>query len=231
MPQIRDANGYVVPGTFDRYDNPQSVAYTGTAGTIPRKLGTAGVLLTHDATNVTANDTVTLNGKIYTFVTPVGSTEGNILIGASADATMVNLERAIMHTGTPDTDYKCALAHPTIAAATTDQTANTLLLTALTAGAAGNELTCAEGSTHLTLTFVGVAATKLRGGIDQNPAMIIKVMITTAGFIKIGPSPTATTADIPMAANVPEFFRFSQGDQVSAIQSASGGTLYVMECN
>lgn len=229
MPQIRDANGFVVPGTFDSYVNPQSVAYTGTAGTIARTLGTAGVLLTSDASNVTADDTVTLNGKVYTFKTPVGTTEGNVLIGGSAAATLTNLERAIMHTGTPDTDYKCAAAHPTIAAGTA--TSTTILLTALTAGAAGNELTCAESCTHLTLTHAGVAVTSLKGGIDQNPAMIIKVMITTAGFIKIGPSPTATTADIPMAANVPEFFRFAQGDKVSAIQSASGGNLFVMECN
>lgn len=58
---------------------------------------------------------------------------------------------------------------------------------------------------------------------------VIRVWLTTAGFIKIAASPTATTADIPMPANTPEYFVVPPGSKVSAIQSASGGTLYVTE--
>lgn len=47
------------------------------------------------ATNPTANDTVTINGVTFTFVSSIGSTAGNVLIGASADATRANLTALI----------------------------------------------------------------------------------------------------------------------------------------
>lgn len=43
------------------------------------------------ATNPTAGDTVVINGQTFTFVAAIGITAGNVLIGASADATRVNL--------------------------------------------------------------------------------------------------------------------------------------------
>ena len=43
------------------------------------------------ATNPTAGDTVTIAGQAFTFVSPIGTTAGNVLIGASADATRANL--------------------------------------------------------------------------------------------------------------------------------------------
>jgi hypothetical protein len=70
-------------------------------------------------------------------------------------------------------------------------------------------------------------------GVIDNPigsgVTIVRVWLTTAGFIAIGSSPTATTSDIPMPANTPEYFVVPPGSKVSAIQSASGGTLYVTE--
>jgi hypothetical protein len=47
------------------------------------------------ATNPTANDTVTINGVTFTFVSSIGSTAGNVLIGASADASRANLTALI----------------------------------------------------------------------------------------------------------------------------------------
>lgn len=58
---------------------------------------------------------------------------------------------------------------------------------------------------------------------------IIRVWLTTAGFIAIGASPTATTSDIPMPANTPEYFVVPPGSKVSAVQSSSGGNLFVTE--
>ena len=58
---------------------------------------------------------------------------------------------------------------------------------------------------------------------------VIRVWVTTAAFIKIAASPTATTSDIPMPANTPEYFVVPPGSKVSAIQSASGGSVYVTE--
>lgn len=47
------------------------------------------------ATNPTANDYVDIQGVRFTFVSSVGSTAGNVLIGASADATSQNLVAAV----------------------------------------------------------------------------------------------------------------------------------------
>lgn len=47
------------------------------------------------ATNPTASDTVTIQGQVFTFVSSIGTTAGNVLIGGSADATRANLETLI----------------------------------------------------------------------------------------------------------------------------------------
>lgn len=57
------------------------------------------------ATNPTANDTVTINGVTFTFVSSVGSTAGNVLIGASADASRANLAAAINGSSGAGTTY------------------------------------------------------------------------------------------------------------------------------
>jgi hypothetical protein len=57
----------------------------------------------------------------------------------------------------------------------------------------------------------------------------IRVVLTTAGFIKISSSPTATTSDVYMPADSPEYFTVNPGEKVSAIQLSSNGTLHVTE--
>lgn len=52
------------------------------------------------ATQPTANDTVTIAGQVFTFVASIGTTAGNVLIGADVDATRVNLAAAINDAGT-----------------------------------------------------------------------------------------------------------------------------------
>lgn len=52
------------------------------------------------ATNPTAGDTVVINGQTFTFVAVIGTTAGNVLIGASADATRVNLAALLNAPGT-----------------------------------------------------------------------------------------------------------------------------------
>lgn len=68
-------------------------------------------ILTSDNTAPADGSTVTLGNKTYTFKTTLTPTEGEVLINSTADAALLNLIRAINHTGTPDTDYKCAAAH------------------------------------------------------------------------------------------------------------------------
>ena len=43
----------------------------------------------------TANDTVTISGVVFTFVSSIGTTAGNVLIGANVDATRANLATLI----------------------------------------------------------------------------------------------------------------------------------------
>jgi hypothetical protein len=52
------------------------------------------------ATNPTANDTVVIGGVTFTFVSPIGVAAGNVLIGASVDATRANLTTLINAPGT-----------------------------------------------------------------------------------------------------------------------------------
>src|SRR4051812_26191113 len=81
--------------------------------TAPVDAVAASDTLTSNNTNVTAADTVTVGTKVYTFRASLTPLEGEVLRGGSADASLLNLIRAINHTGTPDTDYKCAAVHPT----------------------------------------------------------------------------------------------------------------------
>lgn len=92
-------------------------------------------------------DTVTINGKVYTFRTTLTPTEGEVLRGASAAAALDNLKAAINHTGTPDVDYKCAAAHTTVSATTNTDTSQ--VVEALKVGVVGHygtTDTCANGS-------------------------------------------------------------------------------------
>lgn len=57
------------------------------------------------ATQPTANDTVTIAGQVFTFVSSIGTTAGNVLIGANVDATRVSLAAAINAAGTTAADH------------------------------------------------------------------------------------------------------------------------------
>ncbi len=50
-------------------------------------------------------ETVVINGVTFTFKTSLGSTAGNVLIGADAAAARVNLAKAVNDSGTVDTHY------------------------------------------------------------------------------------------------------------------------------
>ena len=82
--------------------------------------------------------------------------------------------------------------------------------------------------THHSVAYTGTAGT-ISNAVGDN-VRAVRVMVTTAAFIKIGSSPTATTSDVPMLTpNVAEVFLINGGEKVSAIQSAAGGNLHVTE--
>ena len=74
----------------------------------------------------------------------------------------------------------------------------------------------------VTVAYTGTAgtATAVGGNIHH-----VRVWVTTDAFVSFGD--TATTGDMFMVANQPETFSCHPGDTISAIQSASGGSLYV----
>ncbi len=81
--------------------------------------------------------------------------------------------------------------------------------------------------THQNVTYTGTAGVitnAMSAGVHK-----CRVVCTTAAFIKIGVSPTALTSDVYMPADSPEYFTINEGEKVSAIQSASNGTLHVTE--
>lgn len=131
--------------------------------------------LTSNNTNVSNNDTVTIGNKTYTFKTALTPTEGEVLIGGSADASLLNLIRAINHTGTPNTDYKCAAAHTQVTAASA-VTAHAFAITSILAGATG------EYATTETATTLSFGAAKLTGGssvkLDPTKATVFKTTLT-----------------------------------------------------
>jgi hypothetical protein len=81
--------------------------------------------------------------------------------------------------------------------------------------------------THQSVAYTGTAGTITNAvgtGVQK-----VRVVVTTAAYIKIGSSPTATTSDVYIPADSPEYFTIAAGEKVSAIQSASGGSLHVTE--
>lgn len=121
--------------------------------------------LTSDATNVTADDTVTVGAVTYTFKAAPTTGANEVKIGANAAATLANLKKAINLTGVSGTDYGSAtVVHPTVTASTL--TATTLLLVAKTGGTGGNSLVSTEASTHLAFTSTVFAGGSAASGVS-----------------------------------------------------------------
>jgi hypothetical protein len=81
--------------------------------------------------------------------------------------------------------------------------------------------------THQSVAYTGTAGTIANAFGDHT--RYVRVVVTSAAHVKVGKSPTATTSDVYMAANVPEIFRTGAGEKVSAVQVSAGGNLHVTE--
>lgn len=124
-------------------------------GTLTLTAGTGSTILT--------TKKVTVGGKVYTFKTALTPTEGEVLIGANDTAALLNLLRAINHTGTPNTDYKCAAVNPLVTGISSDAT--TLIVGNKVKGSIGNlsavatTIAGAWDATKLGTTVLGVDGT------------------------------------------------------------------------
>lgn len=86
------------------------------------------------ATQPALNDTVTINGVVFTFVTTIGSTAGNVLRGVDAAASQANLISAINGTSGAGTTYvalDAAVRNKKLIGISAAQGTNQVLLTSI----------------------------------------------------------------------------------------------------
>lgn len=154
--------------------NPDFLRWMGYDFYVSNQVACSAVLAM--ATNPTASDTVTIAGVVFTFVSSIGSTAGNVLIGGSADATRANLE-ALIHdpktttaTGvalsTANADYFAAFV-----ASVNDDTANTLTVTVKGAGSLTVSETLTAGGDVWTTTL---QKKNLLFGVRGNPYLVMQ---------------------------------------------------------
>ncbi len=95
--------------------------------------------------NFSNTETVTIDAKVYTFQTSLTDVDGNIQIGASLTASLLNLLNAVDLTGTAGTDYATSMTiHPTCTSIVSGATQ--YLVAFKNGGTTGNGTTTAEGS-------------------------------------------------------------------------------------
>lgn len=75
---------------------------------------------------------------------------------------------------------------------------------------------------------VGVSSAAVTNAFGQG-IHVIRIVSTTDCHFAIDKTPTATTSDTFLPANVVEYISVHQGEKVAFIQNAAGGTAYVTE--
>lgn len=122
------------------------------------------------AATIANNDTVSVGGKTYTFKTALTPTANEVLLGGSVSDSLDNLIAAITAGAGSGTLYAAATTvnlNVTAAAGAGD----TLVATALVAGAAGNSI-----ASTASLTSGSWGAATLTGGSDNSTATISSVV-------------------------------------------------------
>lgn len=143
-------------------------------------------------------ETVTIGAKTYTFQTVLTDVDGNVLIGATAADSIANLVAAItLGAGAGTTYATSTTAHPTVTAA--DGAGDTVDVTALTAGSAGNAIATTE-----TLTNGSFAAATLLGGVDATWYAVSGATTLINGSLSTGAVsfPLTTTLAPVVGANI-----------------------------
>lgn len=104
-------------------------------------------------------ETVTIDGKVYTFQTTLTNVGGNVLIGATTNASVANLLSAVTLGAGAGTTYAAATTiHQTV---TVTQLSDTLVATARSGGKSGNDIAVAD--TVATASWNTATATLLGG--------------------------------------------------------------------
>lgn len=138
---------------------------------------------------IVATNTVTIDGKVYTFVDALTSTEGEVLVGVSDTLTLSYLMHAINHDAGFETEYYCALAHPTVEAISADAT--TMTIKARVGGSAANAILLSAN--NISLSWGGAALGGSVSGVNATTGSVGDLKLdANYGYVVIG---TQTVAD------------------------------------
>jgi len=152
------------PKTYLELDEYMA-GWIGTSGTIGGSddgVSAKGSIVAN-GTNSTAGEVVTIGTNGYTFVTPIGTAENNVLFGTSGADSLSHLLSAI-NTGGTSALHVCSGVHPSVTATfSSPGTAGTMTVTAILKGIAGNDI--AMLSTDVNLI---VSGTFLTGGVNNS---------------------------------------------------------------
>lgn len=80
----------------------------------------------------------------------------------------------------------------------------------------------APGTTQ-TVAYTNVAAATT----NAVGSTFVRIVCTTAAFVAFGTNPTATTADLFVPANYPEWFPIDPSHKVSIVRLTDSGSAYV----
>lgn len=185
---------------------------------------TATGTLTSDNTNVSANMFVTLGSQTYTFKTSLSGAAYEILIGASADASLTNLASAINATAGAGTTYGTGTVINPNATSTATPTAHVLTITATATGVAGNLVATVCTTTHLS--FSGQTLT---GGTAGVPLKATIASYQSAGQVTLNTNASTTVSGANMVYGTDNATAFQA--VMTALVSAAGGTMYIPEGN
>lgn len=147
------------------------------------------------ASNPANNDTVTIDGTVYTYKTALtggGVTANEILIGATLTDTRnytVAAGNKAAGGGTTYGSATVALANVTLSATSTDG----VTATAKVKGTAGNSIAIAESSSAMSWAS---AATALSGGVDPTAAETITAAVLAINSVASGVRAVAATGGV-----------------------------------
>jgi hypothetical protein len=130
--------------------------------------------------NAVAAETVVIGSKTYTWRASIGATANEVLVGASAAASLANLKAAVNLEAGSGTLYGSATTINAEATASVI-TATTLRFYAKTAGTAGNSIASTDTMTNANFggaTFAGGAAATGVRSIEYRATSPIKLIVT-----------------------------------------------------
>jgi hypothetical protein len=133
----------------------------------PGVKATGEIIFDGQTGNVAASDTVTINGKVYTYVSTVPGSEGEVAVGSDYVVSARNLYNAIIKGPQGGAAYQAASAHANVvpsfkkSVSATGTAQVVITLTAKHFGALSNSISLSECATNVT-----VSGATLTGGSD-----------------------------------------------------------------